>query len=78
MRRKSWKKYKENPIPRVPPVTRAVVPLRDHLDPLLLLVVFAIVVFATLGKCLADTLYKCIHFEKEGDIEVDVIDVIGW
>jgi hypothetical protein len=78
MRRKSWKKYKENPIPRVPPVTRAVVPLRDHLDPLLLLVVFAIVVFATLGKCLVDTLYKCIHFEKEEDIEVDVIDVIGW
>jgi hypothetical protein len=76
MRRKCWKEYKENPIPRVPPVTRAVVPLRDHLEALLLLSVFAIVVFATLRKCLVYTLCKCIQCER-GDIEMGVIDVIG-
>jgi hypothetical protein len=33
---KSKKEKDKNPIPRVPPVTRAVIPVRDHLCPPLL------------------------------------------
>jgi len=36
---------KTNPIPRVPPVTRAVIPLRDHLPPLLLLLISGSAIF---------------------------------
>ena len=35
-----------NPMPRVPPVTKAVVPLRDHLFPLLLISASPMFIFA--------------------------------
>ena len=44
------KKKEANPIPRVPPVTRAVIPLRNHLGVLVLelLVISAMVLFGSL------------------------------